>query len=150
MHRKILKDLSKDELLNMRESGMTNTDIANALDISYASVYRLIGKQPSSMRCSPHAASVIPKAPLQVSEPAKKQESEPEHDAALVVEDRHFKLAGLYANYGVHVKDKTIDVFTTDDGVTLTLKFDEVGVFANELAAIARQTSRLRVGCEAW
>lgn len=45
--RGLLKDVSRDELLSMRSSGMTNRDIANALGVNYQTVLRYIGKQPS-------------------------------------------------------------------------------------------------------
>ena len=45
--RGLLKDVSRDELLSMRASGMTNRDIANALGVNYQTVLKHIGKQPS-------------------------------------------------------------------------------------------------------
>jgi len=148
MARKLLSDLSIDELLGMRNSGMTNTDIANALDISYASVYRLIGKQPASMRASCHAANLPPTQPAltQVSSDS----TAPEPEAALIVEDRVLRLAGLFASYRIRVKDKEVDVYVDGDSIAMTVKFDELSAFASEIAAIDRHTASLSVGCEAW
>ena len=42
----LLKDVSRDELLKMRESGMTNSDIANALNVSSNTIRYHIGIQP--------------------------------------------------------------------------------------------------------
>ena len=148
MARKLLSDLSIDELLGMRNSGMTNTDIANALDISYASVYRLIGKQPASMRASSHAAGLPPST--LPSNQASSDSATHEPEAALIVEDRVLRLAGLFASYRVRVKDKEVDVYVSDDSIAMTVKFDELGAFASEIAAIDRHTASLRVGCEAW
>ena len=50
MKGKLIDDVSIAEMQKMREAGMTNQDIANALDVSYQSVYRYIGKQPGTMR----------------------------------------------------------------------------------------------------
>lgn len=44
-----IKDMDKTELLKMREDGMTNKQIANALGCSQCSIYNLIGKQPEEM-----------------------------------------------------------------------------------------------------
>lgn len=44
--RRLTDSVSVDELLKMRESGMTNSDIARALDVSYYTVLRYIGNQP--------------------------------------------------------------------------------------------------------
>lgn len=148
MPRKLLKDLSIDELLRMRNAGMTNTDIANALDISYASVYRLIGKQPSSLRASNHTADLPPSIPA--TAPASNETPVPEPEAALIVEDRVLRLAGLFASYRVRVKDKEVDIYIDGEGVAMTVKFDELTAFASEIAAIDRHTASLRVGCEAW
>ena len=44
-----IKDMDKTELLKMREDGMTNKQIANALGCSPWSIINLIGKQPEWM-----------------------------------------------------------------------------------------------------
>ena len=44
-----LTDISKSEMLRMREQGMSNRDIAKCLDIHYATVYNYIGKQGKRM-----------------------------------------------------------------------------------------------------
>lgn len=44
--RKLLHDISMDELYRMREDGMTNGEIAEAIGVSRVTVYRYIGKQP--------------------------------------------------------------------------------------------------------
>lgn len=44
-----LTDISKGEMLRMREQGMSNRDIAKCLDIHYATVYNYIGKQGKRM-----------------------------------------------------------------------------------------------------
>ena len=54
--------LTKDDLLVMREQGMSNKDIAASLDIAPYSVYRLIGKRGGRMD-SFAAFDTIPKKP---------------------------------------------------------------------------------------
>ena len=44
-----LTDISKGEMLRMREQGMSNRDIAKCLDIHFATVYNYIGKQGKRM-----------------------------------------------------------------------------------------------------
>ena len=44
------KQISREEMLQMRENGMTNKEIARSLDISYATVHRYIGSQPQGLR----------------------------------------------------------------------------------------------------
>lgn len=43
--RSLLEDLSIHELYRMRDSGMSNNDIANALGVSRSTIYRYIGKK---------------------------------------------------------------------------------------------------------
>lgn len=38
-------DVTASEMLEMRNQGLSNKDIANCLDISYATVLKYIGKQ---------------------------------------------------------------------------------------------------------
>ena len=50
MRRKTIQDITVAEMKKMRESGMTNQEIAASLEISYQSVLRHIGQQPSEYR----------------------------------------------------------------------------------------------------
>lgn len=43
--RKKINDISVGEMLRLRDEGLSNKDIANVLDIHYATVLRWIGKQ---------------------------------------------------------------------------------------------------------
>lgn len=44
-----LTDITKSEMLRMREQGLSNRDIAKCLDIHYATVYNYIGPQGGRM-----------------------------------------------------------------------------------------------------
>ena len=44
-----LTDITKSEMLRMREQGLSNRDIAKCLDIHYATVYNWIGPQGGRM-----------------------------------------------------------------------------------------------------
>lgn len=43
------KELNTNELMYMRDQGMSNREIAKALDVSPATIYNWIGKQPKEM-----------------------------------------------------------------------------------------------------
>lgn len=47
--RRLLDDLSAGEIRKMRESGMSNYDIAKSLDVSEQTIYNIIGKQGARM-----------------------------------------------------------------------------------------------------
>ena len=46
--RRLTDQVSVDEMLKMREAGMTNQDIANSLNASVITVRRYIGTQPGN------------------------------------------------------------------------------------------------------
>lgn len=48
--RKLTDDVSMDELLQMRQDGMSNQEIANRLGVSKATIYRHLGAQPKGIR----------------------------------------------------------------------------------------------------
>lgn len=50
MQRGFMKDMSKSELLKMRENDMTNAEIATRLGCSQSTVYNIIGAMPKAMR----------------------------------------------------------------------------------------------------
>lgn len=49
----LIKDVSVNELLALREQGLTNAEIAKKMDVHYTSVHRLIGPQPDGLRKKP-------------------------------------------------------------------------------------------------
>lgn len=142
MGKSLLNEVSRDELLSMRESGMTNQDIANTLGVSINTIYRHIGAQPPGMR----------KNHVYIHEPIHK-DTELQKDfeeAALIVEDRKISLAGLFAGYKVNIKAKEVVVFVEDGVDALVIPFDQVENFARELRAISRHIGDLHIGSEAW
>lgn len=48
--RAITREISVQEMQEMRERGMTNQQIADSLEINYQTVLRYLGKQPAGMR----------------------------------------------------------------------------------------------------
>lgn len=138
----ILRDISVNELMKMRESGMTNQDIANTLDVGVSTIYRYIGAQPPGMR----------KKREYRNEFTHHQEDQREEfeEAALIVEDRRICLAGLFAGYKVNIKAKEVIVFVEDGVDALTIPFDQVETFAKELRAISKHVNSLHIGNEAW
>lgn len=52
--RGILKDIDKTALLYMRDSGMTNQEIADSTGCCYATIYKILRKQPPGMKNPAH------------------------------------------------------------------------------------------------
>lgn len=148
------KDISVQELLHMREEGMTNMDIAKSLDVSYATIYRMIGSQPKELRkqreddgdavvVSRRRVMVSYKNPNVVQSVQDEAEEEPE--ACLVVGDRIIRAGGTFATYDISTSESSIDI-----SGKLSLKFDELDTFISELTAIKRQLPALKSSNEMW
>lgn len=144
----ILKDVSVGELLRMREDEeMSNQQIADALDVSYATVLHLIGKQPPQVRGNRRYS--IPKTNSAVNEDAHDSADAESKPACLVVEDRTVVLKGIFASYEIPVRKKRIEIDCCECG-SVQVPFDKLDDFVAELQAISRNMARLRVENEMW
>lgn len=71
MREPLTNSVSVQELLEMRESGLTNQQIAERLDIGYSTVCRYIGKNPKKAKavdCKPEKVSKAPSLLKKVEE----------------------------------------------------------------------------------
>ena len=145
-----MDDVTIDELLHMREQGMTNRQIAEMLDVGYETVKRYIGKQPKGVR--------KPRECKEVEQP-KETASAPAASACLVVQNREIELCSANGNrYTIDCKQKQIlicaemlgensGLITFDELNGLISKVDE---FRAELQAIASKIGALTMQNEMW
>lgn len=139
---------TREELLAMREAGMTNRDIADTLHIAIGTVRKYIGPQPGKnwhdyikrREAEPFTA------PRQNVEPKPEPVNNPA--ARLVVTNRTIKLTGEIASYTVDAKDAMV-MIEAEDGLEL-LNFDDLKKFTDELQAIVCHLDGLRVTPEMW
>lgn len=73
--RKLINDVSMDELLQMRKDGMSNMDIAHRTGVSKATIYRYLGPQPKGIRYDRMAVDKRPR-------PAAQDEATPARTAS--------------------------------------------------------------------
>ena len=147
MSRSILKDVTVDEMLKMRQSGMTNADIAAALECSYQTVRKYIGRQPGSL----YGKSQTPTVGGSVQVPATPKEppvNGPE--AALVVEDRSVSLTGLTGSYIIPFSEQVIHITTDFAPGELSIPFSALDDFVKELSAIRRKLDEFKIRNEMW
>ena len=148
MRRRLLDDVSKGELLQMRADGMTNEEIAESLDVNYMTVYRIIGAQPNELshRGRKKGGRSV------VEAPPKKQEEEI-IPACLVTVNRTIELQGATAKYALNIDKKSVMVKleNAQGNVfdTLLLNVESLGTFINELQAIQRKIVTFDT-VEAW
>lgn len=141
----ILHDVSVSELLTMRETGMSNYEIAEALEVSEATVYRLIGKNPKG---TPRRR----RTPEIVEMPIKQPQNKPEEiEACLAVQHRSIECVGAYATYELDCMKQMVSVERGgEDGMIFEVSFDGLGELIKELSAIHRQLGKLKTKQELW
>ena len=130
----LTRDLSYTELMYMRENeGMSNREIADTLDVSYQSVLRVIGKQPSGIR--KNTEKQVVQAPA-------------EPGACLTVTGRVISLTGEQAKYTLDGEHEILLV--SIDGNVLQVPFGQIGKIVSELASISRNIHKVMTGAEMW
>lgn len=119
---------------------MGNRDISEALDVSYQTVLKYIGPQPS------RGGVVARKVPVEIPEPAP-EDREP---AVLALSNVVRYFVGAAAEYSIDVKGREVRLMAHGDGGMATVPFDKWADFAREVAAIGRHLAQERVPPEAW
>lgn len=132
MKRKFIDEISIDEMQKMRDAGMTNQDIANALDVSYQTVLKYIGQQPSGLRRRYIGIDT--------------QRNE-EYQPCLEVTRRVVDLKGKAATYSVRCDEITIQ---TNCGDSVLIAKDQINQFISELKAIKRHIEKENNWSEMW
>lgn len=123
----ILKDIDKTALLSMRDSGMTNQEIADSIGCCYATVSRILGKQPPGMRKS-RAPKEVKK--IQMNTPRKRMKVS------------HVTLCGKFADFEVDLDNKTFAIETGEGSLIFDLsKLEEM---ANDLAEALQEVKEYR------
>lgn len=151
-------NLNTEELLKMRESGMTNSDIAKVLECSYSAVLKAIGKQPPSMRVYNNTYQPDPSYEFNAvvkPVPVKAEAKRCEPQVSLMVENHDIRLAGLFASYHINTKNSLLEVIdsNTDDDkphVAMAISTEQLRTFITELQTIEKRISGFKPGDEMW
>lgn len=143
MQRRLTADVSVSEMLRMREEGMSNKAIGDALGVSSQTIYRHIGPQGPEIRRQP----VYGGKPKPYHEP--EVEKKEEYPACLVVVNRAISLKGTVCHYEIDPKSKLLKIIM-EDGANMKLDFEKFGTFVEELEAIKRNISTLKIENEMW
>lgn len=153
---KLLKEVSIDEMLGMRESGMTNREIAVNLGISYAYVLKLIGKQPPELTSRfyaergqrGHIVATGRRPNRTVFDAPDAANSELEDSpAALMVQNSIMELISIDTER-VYIVDKSAKTVELVGGFKIDLP--TLGKIVSELSAIHRKLGSSGMTLEAW
>ncbi len=139
------KDISQSELLSMREQGMSNSEIAEALGVGYQTILRNIGKQPREIRRSRKA--------LTKSDFLEKKMNLPEEEApvaCLAVRKSPLCLTGSVADYELDSEREKITITNAQRDYYFRLEASNLEQFIRELQAIARNIEDSKQKLEMW
>lgn len=130
MARKI--GVTKSEMLQMREQGLSNKDIAKCLDIHVATVYAYIGKQGGRMES---LAAFEEQKPEKLELP--KAEEKPSPRAVDSLEMVYEILKSADGTYRAEVDYETKEVFILD----YSIQFDKLAELATFIIGVASRVN---------
>lgn len=135
------------ELMQMREDGMSNREIADSLGVSYTCIKNYLGPQPKGMRKYRSKGVVYGRVQNQ-------PEPEPEVEPCLVIGNRVIIATGLAYEYEINCSTQTLTMYKPGDRnirpMTWDLSFDDIDQVISELQAISRNISKCKNTSEMW
>lgn len=124
------REVTTQEMLQMRQSGMTNQDIANALGISYSTVHKYIGVQ------STRGGRIASKMP---------RENSRQDIKTLPILSRTTTFKGVSTQYVVDEDKKTVSIISADDESSwVTIRFDDFRAFCDEVQAVGGYLEKVK------
>lgn len=155
MRKKLMDEVSVNELLEFRNEGYTNSQIAKMLDVSSQTVYSIIGKMPDEMIAKAKREAAVQGGFARWEKAAKnkgnehvkgeKNEMTENSAACLVVVNRKVNLQGTIGLYEVDCENKKVTMRPVEE-----IGFDNLNAYINELQAISRKIDQMSVGNEMW
>ena len=155
MRKRLLDDISVNELMEFRNEGYTNSQIAEMLDVSNTTIYNMIGKMPDEMIAKAKREAAVQGGFARWEKAAKnkgnehvegeKKEMTENRAACLVVVNRKVNLQGTIGLYEVDCENKKVTMRPVEE-----IGFDNLNAYINELQAISRKIDQMSVGNEMW
>ena len=147
MKRRLTDSVSIGEMLKMRESGMSNMEIANAVGAGYSTVAKYLGAAPGR---GGRVSATIPQQVIDIKprEERAAKPAEPEYEGVLPVVNRRVSLKGNFGEYEVDQLRKTVTFAISE--MVAEISYEEWQIFAKEVAAINRHISTEGLSPEIW
>lgn len=124
--------ISKSEMLQLREQGLSNRDIAKVLDIHFATVYKYIG--PQNGRMENLAAFNDPK-PKEVETPKEEQKPSPRAVDSLEMVYEIVKSADGTYRAELDYENKCVSILDS------TVEFDQLAELATFIIGLASRVN---------
>ena len=134
----LTNEISVSELLKMRESGMSNSEIAESLDVGCSTIYRYLGG--GGPRRQTRRALHVPERTAAKDEPVQ---------ACLKMEPSEIRLTGAYGKYAFAPDGDSISVIIDVD-YFFSVPRDQLSTFIRELQAIERNIGKVKTQLEVW
>lgn len=151
--KKLMDEISISELQHMREEGMSNQEIADVLGVTYATVFRYLGRQPKGLRKkpTPSATPELQKAmPVYAcSNPNQELQKEEEEDILLLSDEKITVLGGTVGYYTISDKRKSVRISIGKDENEIEVPFEKFPDFIQELMRILKNSHRF-IGREGY
>ena len=143
MRAKLTDTISVAELQKMRDTGMSNREIAESLDVSYQTICRYLGKAPKELRKPyEHKWEVTQKG----ARPIAEQVDEPLVPARLVVDSQITELVSEYHHYVVDHKSGMVEIDNQ-----MSMLYEDIDNFIAELTAIRKKLGESRgMALQVW
>ena len=155
MQRRLLDEVSVNELLELRNEGYTNAQIAELLDVSRVTIHNIIGKMPKEMREKSWSDAGKKSAQLRREKKRMAESGEQtkgdgpmieiKRNACLVLVNRKETLKGTIGLYEIDLENKKVTMRPVEE-----IGFDNLNAYINELQAISRKIDQMSVGNEMW
>lgn len=158
MRKSLSSEVTISEMMSMREQGMSNQEIADALEISRVTVIRYIGAQPEHITKEKLSEGQQKRHERRaVATVATKPDEE--IPACLAVTSKVYELEGNVGKYRLEAGKDVVGITVKADveGEVIPfmpppfpIKLDAIDDFINELRAIQRNAKKLNGGFEMW
>lgn len=126
-------EVTKGEMLRMREQGLSNRDIAKCLDIHYATVYNYIGPQGGRME---NLAAFNEPKPQKVETPKEETKATPKAIDSLEMVYEVLKSADGTFRAEVDYESNCVAILDS------TVEFDQLAELATFIIGIASRTAQ--------
>lgn len=155
MRRKLLDEVSMQELEQFRADGYTNAEIAEMLDVHKNTINRLLGPMPPELiskakRQAWETRTNGPKPPVK-RDATPNPEPVEESPVYMLTLNEIITVIGTTRKYTIDRSTETVFLESTEESGNILLKYEDLDTLIIELRMIRRKMGdSIKVGIEPW
>lgn len=165
MRKKLLDEVSMQELQQYRADGYTNAEIAEMLDVHTQTINRLLGKMPPELqsKAKKQAWATRTNGPKPVTKPLRidrletlpvatvKPEPVEESPVTMLTLNEIITVSGTARKYTIDRSAETVMLESTEGSGEMLLRYEDIDTLIIELRMIRRKMGdSIKVGIEPW